>query len=185
MKRIFPLMLVAFVLLAGCETTSPYDYLENWLIREDPARTFVIPSDVIYVQGDLYTKLANVPMMQDYAKTEVGHPRFTGLARVFSPLVASSEDLERALEWYFKHHHKKNRPFIFIGEGEGGRLLKAYEEKDAEDLKEDGLVASYYTDEYRKGFVTAEMVKEIKHAVHRARFRQIWGKEMPEGMLSD
>ena len=185
MKRLSLLMLVGLVALAGCLSSSPYDCLENWLIREDPVRTFVIPSDLIYVQGDLYTKVANVPMMQDYAKTEVGNGRFAGLSRVFSPLVASAEDLERALDWYFHYHHKSNRPFIFIGEGEGGQLLKKYEEENADDLKKDGLVASYYTDEYRKGFVTDEMVKEIRQAVQRARFRTIWGKEMPEGMLSD
>ena len=183
MKR---LSLVALMLLSGCFSyTSPYDYLENWLIREDPVRTFVIPADVIYVQGDLYTKLANVPMMHDYAKTEVGNNRFDKLARVFAPLIATREDLENALEWYFRYHHKKNRPFIFIGEGEGGKFLKEYEENDAEDLKEKGLVKSYYTDEYRKGFVNAEMVKEIKKAVERARFREIWGKDMPEGMQTD
>ena len=183
MKRVSLFALVALTLLSGCHTTSPYDYLENWLIREDPVRPFVIPSDVIYVQGDLYTRAANVPMMLYYAKTEVGNGRFAGLARVFSPLIASPEDLERALDWYFKYHHRDGRPFIFIGEGEGGRFLKAYEEADADDLKENGLVASYYTDEYRKGFVTEEMVAEIKKAVLRARFKRVWGKDMPKDML--
>ena len=111
--------------------------------------------------------------------------KFSGLARVFSPLIASSDDLEEALNWYFRYHHRKGRPFIFIGEGEGGRLLKEYERNDAEDLKEMGLVASYYTDTYRKGFVTSQMVEEIRRAVARARFKAIWGKDMPEGMLSD
>ena len=172
--------------LAGCFSyTSPYDYVENWLIREDPVRAFVIPADLIYVQGDMYTKLANVHMMQDYARTEVGQEKFRGLARVFSPLLASSEDLENALEWYFRYHHKENRPFIFIGEGEGGRMLKEYEENDADDLKKKGLVASYYTDNYRKGFVSSEMVEEIRKAVERARFKAVWGKDMPKGMLSD
>lgn len=183
MKRPLQLALVALVSLAGCVSSSPYDYMENWLIREDPVRTFAIPADVIYVQGDLYTRAANVPMMNYYAQTEVGNGRFTGLARVFSPLVASPEDLERALDWYFKYHHKAGRPFIFIGEGEGGRFLKAYEENDADDLKKEGLVASYYTDEYRKGFVTAAMVAEIKQAVLRAHFKRAWGKDMPEDML--
>ena len=171
--------------ISGCLShTSPYDYVENWLIREDPVRTFVIPADVFYVQGDMYTKLANVHMMQDYARTEVGQKRFSGLARVFSPLIASSEDLENALDWYFKYHHRNGRPFIFIGEGEGGRLLKEYEENDADDLKKMGLVASFYTDDYRKGFVTQEMVDTIRKAVERARFKSIWGKDMPEGMQS-
>ena len=185
MRKMSQVALVALMSFAGCFShTSPYDYAENWLIREDPVRTFVIPADLIYVQSDLYTKLANVNMMQDYARMEVGYGKFGGLARVFSPLVASADDMEAALEWYFKYHHKKNRPFIFIGEGVGGCLLRDYEQADADDLKEKGLVASYYTENHRKGFVTPEMVEEIKKAVARARFRHIWGKEMPEEMLA-
>ena len=172
--------------LSGCLSyMSPYDYVENWLIREDPVRTFVIPADLIYVQGDLYTKLVNVHKMQDYARLEVGYRKFSGLARVFSPLVATSEDVEEAMKWYFRYHHRKNRPFIFIGEGEGGRLLKEYEQKNAEDMRKKGLVASYYTDMHQRGFVSPEMVDEIREAVARARFKTIWGKDMPESMLTD
>ena len=183
--RICALTLLALP-LAGCFSyTSPYDYVENWLAREDPIRTFVIHADVIYVQSELYTKLADVQKMQDHVRLEVGKDKFGGLARVFSPLIASSEDLEAALKWYFRYHHKKNRSFIFIGEGEGGALLREYEEKNADDLKEKGLVASFYCDEHKRGFVSQEMVEEIREAVARARFRQVWGKDMPEGMLTD
>ena len=147
-------------------------------------RTFVVPADLIYVQDELYTKFADLPKMQDHVRVEVGQDKFGGVARVFSPLVASAEDLKEALKWYFKYHHKKNRPFIFIGEGEGGRLLREYEEKDSEDLHKMGLVASYYCEEHARGFVTKAMAEEIKEAVTRARFKHVWGKEMPEGMLS-
>ena len=180
--RICSLALLALP-FAGCVThTSPYDYVENWLVREDPVRTFVIHADVIYVQNELYTKLADVQKMQDHVRLEVGKDKFSGLARVFSPLIASAEDLDAALKWYFKYHHKENRSFIFIGEGEGGRLLMEYEQEHADDLKEKGLVASYYCDEHKRGFVTQEMVEEIREAVARARFRQIWGKDMPDGL---
>ena len=172
--------------LAGCFShTSPYDYVENWLMRDDPIRTFVIHSDVIYVQSELYTKLADVQKMQDHVRLEVGKDKFNGVARVFSPLVSSAEDMEAALKWYFRYHHKKDRAFIFIGEGEGGRLLREYEEKHADDLREKGLVASYYCDEHKRGFVTQEMVEEIKEAVARARFRKVWGKDMPDGIPAD
>lgn len=181
MKKL--LIVAAFVVLSGCQSMSPYDYLENWLIREDPVRTFVVPADLIYVQGDLYTKMSNVPMMFDYAKSEVGNDRFNGLARVFSPLVATPEDIDAAMEWYFKYHHKPGRTFFFIGEGEGGRMLKEYEQQNAKSLKKEGLELSFYTDEYRKGFVTDEMVHEIKSAIARARFRKAWDKGMPDGML--
>lgn len=177
------LIIAVFALLSGCQSMSPYDYLENWLIREDPVRTFVVQADLIYLQGDLYLKMENVPLMLDYAKNEVGNGRFSGLARVFSPLVATPEDLEAAMEWYFKYHHKPNRSFFFIGEGEGGRMLKEYEQQNADRLKKEGLEMSFYTDEYRKGFVTEEMVHQIKIAIARARFRNTWDKEMPEGML--
>lgn len=183
--RICSLALLALP-LAGCFShTSPYDYVENWLVREDPIRTFVIHADVIYVQSELYTKLADVQKMQDHVRLEVGKDKFGGVARVFSPLISSAEDMEAALKWYFKYHHKKNRSFVFIGEGEGGRFLREYEEKNAEDLKEKGLVASYYCDEHKRGFVTQEMVEEIREAVARARFRQIWGKDMPDGIPAD
>ena len=48
MKRLAATILAASA-LAGCTTSSPYDYVENWLIREDPVRTFVVPSDLFYV----------------------------------------------------------------------------------------------------------------------------------------
>ena len=183
--RICSLALLALS-LAGCLShTSPYDYVENWLVREDPVRTFVIHADIIYVQSELYTKLADVQKMQDHVRLEVGQGKFSNIARVFSPLIASPEDMEAALKWYFRYHHKKNRSFIFIGEGEGGQFLREYEEKHADDLKEKGLVASYYCDEHKRGFVTQEMVEEIREAVARARFRQIWGKDMPDGVPAD
>ena len=133
--RVCSLALLALP-LAGCFShTSPYDYVENWLVREDPVRTFVIHADVIYVQSELYTKLADVQKMQDHVRLEVGKDKFSGLARVFSPLVASPEDLEEALKWYFRYHHKENRSFIFIGEGEGGALLRDYEATTATNTR--------------------------------------------------
>ena len=183
--RICSLALLALP-LAGCLSyTSPYDYVENWLVREDPVRTFVIHADIIYVQSELYTRLADVQKMQDHVRLEVGQGKFSSIARVFSPLIASPEDLEAALKWYFRYHHKKNRSFIFIGEGEGGQFLMDYEQEHADELREKGLVASYYCDEHKRGFVTQEMVDEIQEAIARARFRQIWGKEMPADMLAD
>ena len=119
--------------------------------------------------------------MSVYAKSEVGNGRFTGLARVFAPLIVSEKDLDRALSWYFRYHHSRKRPFVFIGEGKGGALLQAYEEKNANFLKAAGLLKSFYTDEARRGFVTAEMVKEIKVALARARYKTVWGREMSDG----
>lgn len=173
--------LVALATLFGCRShSSPYDYAENWLIREDPIRPFVFYSDVIYVQGYLYNNAADVPLMFSYAKAEVGNKRFTGIARVFAPLIATPEDFENAMNWYFRYHHESKRPFFFIGEGEGGKIMRAYEQENESSLKSDGLIASYYTDSQHKGFVTDELVSEIKNALAKVRFRNIWGRDLPE-----
>lgn len=172
-------------LLAGCAHHSPYDYMENWLVREDAVRDFSVHADVIYLQDRLYDDMSTVGLMFAHAQNEVGGDRFKGVARVFSPLVANSDDLERALDWYFRHHHKNGRPFLFIGEGRGGALLKAYEEDNADDLKDDGLLAGFYTDETEGGFVTDRMVKVIHNSIMRKRYLDQWGREMPESMLKD
>ena len=186
MKRLAILLAALALFAVGCFSfRSPYDYVENWLIREDPVRAFAINSDVIYLQGDLYVDMKALPAMSSYAKSEVGNGRFNGVARVFAPLIADENDLEAALDWYFRYHHEKNRPFSFIGEGKGGALLKAYEEKNVERLRNKGLVMSYYTETTRKGFVNDSMVREIRRAVIRARYRAQWGREMPEDMLKD
>lgn len=173
--------IAAAALLAGCRT-SPYDHIENWVIREDATRQFAIEADVIYLQGTLYTNVAAVAEIAAYSRNEVGKGRFSGLARVFSPLVACAEDLEKAMDWYF-WHSDSGRPFVFIGEGEGGALLKAYEESNSEDLKKKGLVASFYTEISREGFVKDWMVRAVHDAVARRRYRMQWGREMPEGAL--
>ena len=183
-ERAARIALSAVFVLAGCRSATPYDYLENWLIRDDSARPFAIPIDIIYMPGELYTDISRLPAMTTYARSEVGRGRFDGVARVFSPLVTTYEDMGKAIQWYFEHHHSKNRPFVFIGEGEGGAFLRKYEDDNGEELDEKGLVASFYTHEGGKGgFVNDEMIGKIMNAVLRHRYRNTWGREMPEGML--
>ena len=182
MKKI-PYLLFA-ALLAGCLShKTPYDHLENWLIRDDPVRPTFIPADVIYVPPELYVDVKAVPRMYSYAKDAVGRRKLAGVARVFSPLVANEEDVRFAVEWYLKNHHEEMRPIVFIGEGEGGALLKAYEEHNASKLAKLGLVKSFYAEKPYEGFVSEEMVGQIKHAIARAKYRLQWKREMPEGML--
>ena len=177
-------LLLASILLAGClSSKSPYDNLENWLIREDPVRPFSIAADIIYVQNDLYVDMNNVAAMYSYAKDAVGNGKFDGLARVFSPLVAMPEDVEKAVKWYLDKHHTGKRPFVFIGEGVGGALLKAYEEENEVWLLKRGLVAKFYTEKPYKGFVSEDMLREIRNAVAIARYRAQWGRDMPADML--
>jgi len=177
-------LILASILLGGCcSSKSPYDHLENWLIREDAVRPFSIPVDVIYVQSDLYVDMDNVSAMYSYAKEAVGKGKFDGLARVFSPLVAMPADVDMAVKWYLEKHHRGKRPFVFIGEGEGGALLKAYEEENEKQLSEIGLVARFYAEKPYKEFVSEDMLREIRSAVALAKYHAQWGREMPENML--
>jgi hypothetical protein len=170
---------------AGCfSTKSPYDHMNNWVICDSAVRSFAVAADVIYVQDKLFGDLKSVPAMHCRAKHEVGKGRFDGLARVFSPLVANSNDIELAMKWYFRNRDG-DRPFVFIGEGEGGSLLKAYEEANSGRLKSDGLVGSFYSEVENGPFVTDSMVKEIRKAVIRYKYRVTWGREAPEGLSSE
>ena len=177
LKSLAPIF-VSTIILAGCRT-SPYDYVDNWLIREDPMLTFSVSADLIYLQDELYLDAARLPAMYSRAKAAVGSGRFKGVARVFSPLVTSADDVEMAVKWYLKNHHERKRPFAFIGEGEGGRFLWAYEKVHAEELKKAGFIGGFYTDETDGDFVNDEIVQKIKDAAMRARYRGIWGRDMP------
>ncbi len=189
MKRFFLLCLVSAaiaVCVGGCFSLhSPYDHTENWLIREDAIREFAVQADIFYVQGGLYDSRSKIPVMYAYVNSEVGKGKFNGFARVFAPLIANEEDLRLALDWYFRDHHSRRRPFVFIGEGEGGKLLQAYEQRNLSKMQARGLAASFYTDTAYKGFVTNELVKEIKAAVARVMYRKCWGRDMPEGMAKE
>ena len=138
---------------------------------------------MIYVQGVPYTNVNAIVKMNSYTQNEVGNGRFGGLSRVFAPLVANSGDLELALEWYFSHHHDGDRPFVFIGEGRCGALLKQYEERNEEDLRKKGLLLSFYTEASHTGFVTDKTVREIRRAIARRRYCEQWGRDMPSDML--
>ena len=182
MKILIPILLVA-ALMSGCK--SPYDYMENWLIREDAVRPFAVPVDVIYVQDQLYVDLTALPKMQSTALDAVGRGKLDGFARVFSPLVASVDDVDKAVWWYLKHHNGSGRPFALIGEGEGGSLMKAYAEKNADWLEKKGLVASFFVSLPDKDFVSEEMIRAIRNRAAGVRYRRQWGREMPEGMLGE
>ena len=61
-------------------------------------------------------------------------------------------------------------------------MLKAYEEENSKRLLKDGLVASFYREIPDSGFVTDGMVEEIKQAIARARYKNIWGRDMSAAM---
>ena len=184
-RSAFLLLLPLAVALAGCQLNSPYRYTENWLLNEAAIRPFAVSADVFYVQSALYKNISNGQLMYSYALSEVGKGKFNGVARVFSPLVANEEDVARAIKWYLSHYHQRKRPFFLIGEGEGGKLLKQYEQDHQSALKAIGLAGSFYSEVGHKGFVTNDMVKEIKSITEHVRFRSTWGREMSEEMVHE
>ena len=172
-------ILLATMVFSGCLCPkSPYDYMENWLIREDAVRPFAVPVDIIYIQDRLYFATDSLPLMQSVANDAVGRGKLDGFARAFSPLVTCEEDVEKAVEWYIEHHNGKGRPFALIGEGEGGALLKSYAEENAEWLAKKGLVASFYSELPDKEFVSEEMIHVIKRRAVAVRYRRQWDREM-------
>ena len=177
-RLLFPVL----ALLAGCVSRSPYDYMENWILRDSAVRPFAVAADVIYLQDKLYDDMKSIPATNYRAKQEVGKGRFDGLARVYAPLVMNADDLELAMKWYFRHR-EGDRPFVFIGEGAAGALLKAYEAENLKSLQGDGLVANFYSEIENGPFVTDAMVAEIRRAILRSRYRDTWGREIPEGLL--
>lgn len=171
---------LAVLAISGCRfIPSPYDHAECWLMREDALLAFSVPADIFYVQDKLCTDEANISLMSSYVHSEVGKGRFAGLARVFAPLIANEEDLDRAISWYFWHAHDGNKPFFLIGEGEGGKLLQAYEIQHAGELRKMGFAASFYTETGYKGFVNAETVAKVKDMLAKIKYKSIWGREMP------
>ena len=135
------------------------------------------------MQGIPYTNVNKLVSMRTYTCSEVGNKRFAGLSRVFAPLVSNSDDLEKALKWYFSHQHDDGRPFVFVGEGDCGALLRQYEAENFDDLMDEGLLVSFYTEKSHEGFVTDKTVKEIRNAIVKLRYREQWGREMPTDML--
>lgn len=186
MKNLIPFLFAIAAFSSGClSSKSPYDYMENWLIREDAVRPFAVPVDVLYVQDRLYFHSESLPEMQTIAMDAVGREKLAGIARVFSPLVASEEDVEKAVEWYIKHHNGTGRPFALIGEGEGGALLKSYAEENAVWLKEKGLVANFYSKLPDKDFVSEVMIDTIKRRAVTVRYRRQWKREMPVNIIDE
>ena len=177
--KILALSLLALAALPGCRSSSTFEYAESWLIREDPIRPFAVPSDLIYIQDELYDDMAKLQTMAHYAQTQVGNGRFNGVARVFSPLVETEADVENALKWYFRYHHSKDRPFFFLGEGRGGALLEKYETLHAEDLAKAGLAGSRYSKTPDAGFVNDELVKAVRDEIQKARYFRVRERPAP------
>ncbi len=62
-----------------------------------------------------------------------------------SPLRPGINDTVKALEHYFKYYHKKGRPFILVGHGQGAVDLYEAMKKCRKVNPSNGFVAAYFT----------------------------------------
>lgn len=60
------------------------------------------------------------------------------------------KDTVAALDWYFKHYHKKSRPFIIVGQGQGALILYEAMKRCKKINPKNGFVAAYFTGLPRK-----------------------------------
>lgn len=62
-----------------------------------------------------------------------------------SPLRPGIDDTVKALEHYFKYYHKKGRPFILVGQGQGAVDLYEAMKRCRKVKPSNGFVAAYFT----------------------------------------
>lgn len=138
---------VALLCSAGCSTVSPYDYADNWLIRENDIPQFHATYDLFYL-GEAPTGYGNTRRdCFNWAKTHTSDT-FGNRVRVFAPRI-SNPDVKKtvaALQYYLDHFHQKNHPFILLAEGKFADLIYQAMRKVSGLSVENGFVAAYLPD---------------------------------------
>lgn len=140
MKKNYFLILIGLVLLlSGC-AVSPYNYADNWVIRQNAKPLYFANYDLIYFypEGIINNDTVKVNWALDrtnaekfflfcrYQTIEV----FGNRVRVFCPFVRRIDcdtlyhDVDSSLQFYLDELHPKRRPFVIMGEGSGA--LTAY-----------------------------------------------------------
>ena len=159
MKKLLPLLTTAFVLiLAGCSTTSPYDYGTNWLIRENDIPQYYSKFDLFYI-GKAPAGYGDTHDIQfNWTKTHTNDIFGRGI-RVFAPAIQQPDvrKVAEALEYYLENFHEPCHPFVLLAEGKAADMLyKAMQEVDGVTVK-NGFIAAYLPDMQPK---TAEQIAD-------------------------
>lgn len=167
--------LVGLIFLVGCNTvdrrpTDPYYIITNWYVRENARPQYSATFDVFYLHPALYDSEEISQKNLDYTMNNTSYV-FGKEARIFAPLCHDLEDCKRAFQWYYNNYHSPKRPIVFIGEGEGAKLLEALLSKS----KPDGMVLAKLSPEKVEGnYVTPEMVAEIDEEVRKYLYAMKW-----------
>lgn len=156
MKKNLYLFAAAFILLLFCGCASPYDYADNWLIRENDIPQYYSQFDLFYI-GKAPADYGDTHDIQfNWTKTHTNDIFGRGV-RVFAPKIKNpdAENVADALKYYLSSFHQSGHPFVLLAEGKAADLLYAAMEKVSGLTVSNGFIAAYLPD------MTAKTAKEI------------------------
>ena len=172
-------IIAASLFLVSCASID-YSSKEKWLIRDNARPQYSAAFDIFYVGSDFYALDLDLDELKNFVVRELVR-RCEKKARVFVPMVQTSEDVDAALELYLELYHGDNeRPFAIICQGEAGKLLMRIAQKRSKALKEAGLFFVRYSDSKDESFLSEELCGEIMDAFDRYHGKMLWGREIHE-----
>ena len=149
MKKVFYLAaaVIGILTFTGCSTVSPYDFGDNWLIRENDIPQYFSKFDLFYV-GKAPAAYGDTHDIQfNWNKTHTNDIFGIGV-RVFAPEIQTPDikNVTAALEYYLEHFHAPGHPFVLLAEGRAADLLYAAMKKVDGLTVENGFIAAYLPD---------------------------------------
>ena len=145
-KLLYGLFIAAGTVLifCGCAIDSPYDYGDNWLIRENDIPLYYSTFDLFYIGKAPADYGVSHDVQFNWAHTHTNDIFGRGV-RVFSPKVpqADVENVTAALEYYLDHFHQKGHPFVLLAEGKAAELLYQAMRKCSGITVDNGFIAAY------------------------------------------
>ena len=148
MKRIICVCIVFCVVLlvSGC-ATSPYEYGNNWLIRENDIPQYYSKFDLFYI-GKAPAGYGDTHDIQfNWTKTHTNDVFGRGI-RVFAPEIQNPtvDNVREALEFYLEKFHAPGHPFVLMAEGKAADLLYEVMQKTSDITIKNGFIAAYLPD---------------------------------------
>ena len=149
MKKIFYgfIAFAGILLIGGCSSVSPYEYGNNWLIRENDIPQYYSKFDLFYI-GKAPAGYGDTHDIQfNWTKTHTNDIFGRGV-RVFAPEIRKPdvENVAAALEFYLKNFHVPGHPFVLLAEGKAADLLYAAMKKTRGITVKNGFIAAYLPD---------------------------------------
>ncbi len=176
--RYTSIILLAFGMLWGGCRSDLYSHADKWLLRDNAVPRYAARYDVIYVGPNIYNEGDDLLEMHSKAVRE-SREKFSDKVRYFAPLVNNRRDFALAMKRYLRlYHGRGERPFVLIGQGDGGRLLHAYFLDNERKLVKRGLIGEYYFDGNEHDFVNPVLVVEIEDSYIHYHNTRIWGRDM-------